>query len=201
LPRRTITNSISAAPLPLTIVRVRQLRGAVELYFPPLRNRAAAAAFGAFGALSVALPVAAAVGLGLADRPGADGWLAMVLVGGFALPVLAFGVVFLALAVYLLANSLTVTIGPDHIAAVRSLFGLDLSRRALSCADIAAVEPLIAARFQSKFSAEPRYQLVARSRHPGQAALVIAESLPGRAAMEQMAAQIAGITGIGLNDD
>jgi hypothetical protein len=177
------------------------MHGVLELYFPPLRNRAAAAGFGAFGALSIALPVAAAVGLGLADRPGADGWLAMVLVGGFALPVLAFGVVFLALAVYLLANSLTVTVGPDHIAAVRRLFGLNLSRRALSCADIAAVEPLIAARFQNKFSAQPRYQLVARSRHPGQAALVIAESLQGRAAMEQMAAQIAGVTGIRLTYD
>jgi hypothetical protein len=124
----------------------------------------------------------------------------MVLVGGFALPVLAFGVVFLALAVYLLANSLTVTAGTDRIATVRRLFGLTLSRRALSCTDIAAMVPLSATRFQSKFSAEPRYQLLAHSRTPGQTDLVIAESLPGRAAMEQMAARIEAATGIGLTE-
>jgi hypothetical protein len=125
----------------------------------------------------------------------------MVLVGGFALPVLAFGVVFLALAIYLLANSLTVTAGTDHIAAVRRLFGLTLSRRTLSCADIASVEPRIAARFQSKFTAQPRFHLVARSRNPGEVALVIAESLAGRAVMEQVAARIADATGIGLTED
>jgi len=180
---------------------VRQASQGLEFHFPLLRNRGAAAGFGAFGALSIALPVAAAAGLRLADGPAAPGRLAMVLVGGFALPVLAFGLVFLALAVYLLANSLTVTARPDRIAAVRRLFGFTLSRRAVSCADIAAIVPLTAARFQSKFSAEPRYQLVARSRTPGQADLVIAESLPGRAAMELMAARIEAATRIGLMED
>jgi hypothetical protein len=180
------------------IVRVKQLPHGLEFHFPPLRNVGPAAEFGAFGALSIALPVAAAAGLGAADAPGTHGWLAIILVGGFALPILAFGVVFLGLAVYLLANSLTVTARPDQITALRRLFGLALFRRTLSCADIAAMEPLIPARFQSKFRAEPRYQLIARSRNPGQAVLVIAESLPGRAAMEQMAALIAAETGVGL---
>ncbi|MDH3289106.1 MAG: hypothetical protein OEP48_15470 [Betaproteobacteria bacterium] len=195
------TSSIADAALPHGIVRVRQLPQGLEFYFPPLRNLGAAAGFGAFGALSIALPVAAAAGLGLTGGPGAQGWLMIILVGGFALPILAFGVVFIALAAYLLANSLRVMAEPDHIATVRRLFGLTLSRRTLSCSDIAAVEPLIPARFQNQFSAEPRYQLIARSRNPTQANLVIAESLPGRAAMEQMAALIAGATGIGLTED
>lgn len=201
LPGHNTGISTSETSLTRAIVRVRQAAPDLELHFPPLRNRGAAVGFGAFGTLSIALPLAAAAGLGLADGPGAVGWLGMVLVGGFALPILAFGVVFIALAVYLIANSLTVTAGPDRIAAVRRLFGLTLSRRALSCADVAAVVPLTAARLQNQFSAEPRYQLVARSRTPGRADLVIAESLPGRAAMEQIAALIEAATGIGIKDD
>jgi hypothetical protein len=201
LQKPSTTNSIADAVLPHEIVRVRQLPQGLEFYFPPLRNFGAAAGFGAFGALSIALPVAAAAGLGLANGPGAQGWLVIILVGGFALPILAFGVVFIALAAYLPANSLTVMAGPDHIATVRRLFGSTLSRRTLSCADIAAVEPRIPARFQNQFSAEPHYQLIARSRNPAHADLVIAESLPGRAAMERMAALIAGATGIGLTEN
>jgi|GEM_PF-3490470 len=204
-PRNSLLNHptpspTSQAPLPRRIVRVSEGPEGLEFHFPPFRNRGAAAGYGAFGAVSIALPIAAAAGLGLADGPDAQGWVAMVLVGGFALPVLAFGVVFLALAVYLLANSLTVTAGPDRIVTVRRLFGLTLARRALSRTDIAAMAPLIAAQIQSKFSAEPRYQLIARSRRQGQADLVIAESLPGRAAMEQMAARIETATGIGLSE-
>jgi hypothetical protein len=201
LQKRSTTNSIANAALPHKIVRVTQLSPGLEFYFPPLRNLGAAAGFGAFGALSIALPVAAAASLGLTDGPGAQGWLVIILVGGFALPILAFGVVFIALAAYLLANSLTVVARPDHIATVRRLFGLTLSRRTLSCTDIPAVEPLIPARFQNQFSAEPHYQLIARSRNPAQAGLVIAESLPGRAVMERMAALIAGATGIGLAEN
>jgi hypothetical protein len=201
LQKPSTTSSIAGAALPHEIVRVRQLPQGLEFYFPPFRNLGAAAGFGAFGTLSIALAVAAAAGLGLTDSLGAQGWLVIILVGGFALPILAFGVVFIALAAYLLANSLTVMVRPDHIATVRRLFGLTLSRRTLFCADIPAVEPLIPARFQNQFSAEPHYQLIARSRNPAQANLVIAESLPGRAAMEQMAALIAGATGIGLTDD
>lgn len=194
-------SSIQEAPLPESIVRVTPTHEGLELRFPPLRNRGAAVGFGAFGALSVALPVAAAVGMGLTEGPGAFRWLAIILVGGFALPLLAFGVVFLALAVYLLGNSLTVTVGTDRIAAVRRLFGVTLYRRTLRHAEVAAVVPLSPGRFQSRFSTEPRFQLVARSRAPGQADLVVAESLPGRATMERLAARIAGAIGVSVAED
>ncbi len=194
-------SSLQEAPIPGAMVRITPTREGLELHFPPLRNWGAAAGFGVFGALSVALPVAAGAGLGIMEGPDAFGWLAIVLVGGFALPLLAFGVVFLALAVYLLANSLTVTVASDRIQAVRRVFGVTLYRRALGRADIEAVVALSATRLQSSFSAEPRYQLVARSRTPNQAHLVIAESLRGRAAMQQLAARIAGSIGIGLTED
>lgn len=194
-------SSIPEAPLSESIVRVTPAHDGLELYFPPLRDRGAAAGFGVFGILCIALPVAAAVGLLAMEGTGAFGRLAMVLVGGFALPLFVFGVVFIALAVYLLANSLTVTVRSDRVVAARRLFGVTLYRRALLYADIAALEPLRAARFQSRFSAEPRYQLVARSRTPGVAQLVIAESLPGRAAVAWLAARIAGPIGINLAED
>ena len=194
-------SSIQEAPLSESIVRVTPAHDGLELYFPPLRDRGAAAGFGVFGILCIALPVAAAAGLLAMEGTGAFGKLAMVLVGGFALPLFVFGVVFIALAVYLLANSLTVTLRSDRIVAARRLFGATLYRRALLYADIAAVEPLRAARFQSRFSNEPRYQLVARSRTPGVAQLVIAESLPGRAAVAWLAARITGPIGINLTED
>lgn len=194
-------SSIPEAPLSESIVRLTPTPEGFELHFPPLRNRGAAVGFGVFGALSVALPVAAAAGLGIIEGPGAFGWLAIVLVGGFALPLLAFGVVFLALAAYLLANSLTVTVGANRIATVRRLFGVTLYHRTLRYAEVAAVVPLSAARLQNRFSAEPRFQLVARSRTPGQRDLVIAESLPGRAAMERLATRLASAIGVGLEEN
>ena len=194
-------STIPEAPLSESIVRVTPAPEGFELHFPPLRDWGAAVGFGVFGVLCIALPVAAAAGLLAMQGTGAFGGLAMVLVGGFALPVFVFGVVFIALAVYLLANSLTVTVGPNRIVAVRRLFGVALYRRTLRHADVAAVVPLSAARLQSRFSAEPRFQLVARSRTPGQTDLVIAESLPGQATMERLATRIASAIGVGLAEN
>lgn len=186
--------------LPPDVVRLKRLPQGLELYFPPLRDGSVAAVLGAFGALSVALPGAAAIGLGAAGGSGAGGWVAMVLIGGFIAPIIVLGVVFLALAVYMLANSLTVTVGPAGVAAARRIFGLTLSRHEVWYAEVAVVEPQIPARYQSAFSGEPRYRLIARHRTPGMPAVVIAESLQGRALMEQIGALIARESGIPVRD-
>jgi hypothetical protein len=186
--------------LPHEIVRVTQRPQEVELYFPPLRNLEAAAGFGAFGALSVALPVAAAAGVHLTDTPGVHSWLAMILVAGFALPIMVFGFVFLALGAYLPANSLTVRAGADRVATTRRVFGWVIARRALPCSEITALEPQVPRQFQSQFGAEARYRLVARSRDPNGPALVVAESLPGRAAMREVAELITRASGISLRE-
>jgi hypothetical protein len=166
-----------------------------------LRNVGAAAGFGAFGAVSIALPAAAAAGVALAEAPGVQSWMAMILVAGFALPLLAFGLVFIALAAYLVGNSLTVRAGPDRIVTTRRLFGLVVSGRVLACAEIAALEPQRPRQIQSQFSPETRYRLVARNRDPSRASLVVAESLPGRGAMEQLAEAIARASGVGFKKD
>jgi hypothetical protein len=186
--------------LPHEVVRVTQRPQEVELYFPPLRNIGAAAGFGAFGALSVALPVAAAAGVHLTDTPGVHSWLAMILVAGFALPIMVFGFVFLALGAYLPANSLTVRAGADRIATTRRVFGWVIARRTLPCAEIAALEPQRPRQFQCQFSAEARYRLVARSGNPNGPAMVVAESLPGHAAMREVAELITRASGIGLKE-
>lgn len=187
--------------LPHGIVRVTQQPQGLELYFPPMRNIGAAAGFGAFGAVSIALPVAAVAGVHLTDAPGVHSWLALILVGGFALPILVFGLVFLALCAYLPANSLTVQAGPDRVATTRRVFGWVVAQRALPCAEIAALEPQVPRQFQSQFSAEARYRLVARRRDRVGPALVVAESLPGRAAMRQVAELITRASGIGLKEE
>lgn len=184
-----------------TVARIERLPHALQLYFPPWRNLGAAVGFSAFGALSVALPLAAMVGIGLADGPATSGWMAIILVGGFALPVMAFGIVFLALAAYLVGNSLTVSVGPDQIAVTRRLFGLTVSRRSLPRAEISAVQPQAPRHLQNQFSTRPYYRLVARGREPGNTVVVVAESLPGRPAVEQMGALIADATGIGIEED
>lgn len=186
---------------PHEIVRVTQRPQELELYFPPLRNIGAAAGFGAFGAVSIALPAAAAAGVSLAEAPGVHSSMALILVAGFALPVLAFGLVFVALAAYLVGNSLTVQARTDRIVTTRRLFGLVVSGRALPCTEIAALEPQRPRQIQSQFSPEARYRLVARNRDPNRGHLVVAESLPGRAAMEQLAEAIAQASGIGFRKD
>jgi hypothetical protein len=187
--------------LPHEIVRVTQRPQELELYFPPLRNVGAAAGFGAFGALSVAFPVAAAAGVHLTDTPGVHSWLAMILVAGFALPIMVFGFVFLVLGAYLPANSLTVLAGADRVATTRRVFGCVIARRALPCAAIAALEPQRPRQFQSQFSAEARYRLIARSSDPKSPPMVVAESLPGRAAMREVAQLITRASGISLKEE
>ena len=195
------SDSTGSIALPRDVVRITHLPEALELYFPPLRNVGAAAGFGAFGALSIALPVAAVAGVGLTDAPGVHSWLALILIAGFALPILVFGVVFIGLAVFLVANSLTVRAGRDRILTTRRLFGLIVSGRTLPCADVAALEAQRPRQFQSPFSPEVRYRLIARHRDPKRGPVVVAESLPGAAAMEHMGELIARVSGIGFKTD
>ena len=182
--------------LPRDVVRITRLSDALELYFPPLRNVGAAVGFGAFGALSIALPVAAVTGIGVTDAPGVNSWLALILIAGFALPILVFGFVFIGLAAYLVANSLTVRAGPECILTERRLFGLTVSGRTFPCSEIAALVAQRPRQFQSHFTPEARYRLIARHRDPHRGSVVVAESLPGLAATEQMGEAIAQVSGI-----
>ncbi len=178
--------------LPRNIVRLSpRPDDGIELYFPPLRAPAGALGLGLFGALCVALPLFALSGLLPMGGNEAHSLLALALLGAFVAPFPVFGAVFVGLAVYLLANSLTVTVSSSAIRTVRRVFGLALKRRELKCADIASLEAQSAAKYQSVFSAEPYYRLAARHATLRHNDLVIAESLQGEALMAQMQALIA----------
>lgn len=167
----------------------------IELYFPPLRALRGAAALGGFGVVCVALPIAALFGLVAASGSHAHSMLAIVLTGAFIVPLAVFGAVFVALAVYLAANSLTVNVGTAKITTLRRVFGLPLARRAMRCGEIAAIEPRPAARYESLFSAEPCYGLIARN-NVHRSEMVVAEGLCGEALAIRVGSLIASAAGV-----
>jgi len=172
---------------------------AVELHFPPLRAPGTALALGIFGLTCLLLPLLAAAGLLPRGTEDAYGLVSVVLIGVFIAPFPVFGVVFLALAVYLLGNSLTVRADRGGISATRRLFGVTMRRRWIPRAELAAVDAAPAARYMSVFSAEPCHRIIAR--HAGQRGrdVVVADAVPGDAPAAQVRALIAQHAG--LDDD
>lgn len=188
--------------LPQNIVRLSQRTDAIELYFPPLRAPAAALALGFFGVVCLALPLFAVSGaLATIGSNPAHGLLIIALLGAFVVPFPVFGAVFVALAVYLLANSLTVTVSPSAIRTVRRVFGLKLSERELKRPEISALEAQSAAKYQGLFSAEPNFRLVARHATLRKNNLVVAENLQGEAMMAQVQALIARHAGLDIRQE
>jgi hypothetical protein len=191
-----------AGTLPQGIARVSQRSDAIELYFPPLRAPGAAIALGVFGGLCLALPLFAISGtLGAIGGSAAHGLMSIVLIGAFVAPFPVFGAVFVWLAVYALANSLTVTASPSAIRTVRRVFGLKVSERELKRAEIAALEAQAAAKYQGLFSAEPIFRLVAHHATLRKKNLVVAENLRGEAMTAQVQALIARHAGLDVRQE
>ena len=166
-------------------VQVTHTAEGVELYFPPLRMPEVAFPLAVFGVIAAALPGVAMLGLipGLGD---AGTLLSAALIGGFVLPFFVFGAVFVALAFYMVANALLVRIRAEGIETARILFGVVIRRRRIARSDIASLEPEIASRYQSLFSPDPVYQLVARARDRSR--IVVGETLKGESAMTRVKA-------------
>jgi hypothetical protein len=135
-------------------LRVTATPPGVELYFPPGRMPEVALPLAVFGIIAAAIAAVALAALlpGLADTSNV---LSAVLVSAFVLPFLAFGAIFMLLAVYMVANALHVRIDSAGIETARSIFGLVTKRRRIAHADIGSVEAQIASRYQSLFSADP----------------------------------------------
>lgn len=182
--------------LPKEIVRVTQRPDGIELYYPPLRAPEAAAMLGMFGVVCIALPLFAISALLGAGGSEAYGLLAIALVSSFVAPFPIFGAVFMVLAVYLLANSLTVTVTPATIRSERRVFGLSVRRREINCRDVAALEDGVAAKYQGLFSDQPRFRLIARHAALSRHDVVVAESLAGEAMLAQVRSMIAEHAGL-----
>jgi hypothetical protein len=169
-------------------VRVIRTADGVELYFPALRAPEVAVPLAVFGVIAAAIPAVAIIALVPAAVSSASTLLSAALLAGFALPFVAFGGIFLAVAIYMMANALHVRVSASTIDTARLVFGVVVKRRRLGRDEIVAVQPEIPARYQSLFSSLPSYQLVARDRHARR--VVVAETLRGVAVMERVKALI-----------
>ena len=138
-----------------------------------------------FGAIAMTLPAVAVAAL-LPSLQGASGMVSAVLVASFALPFGVFGAAFVGLAFYMLSNAFIVRVGADSVRTARVLFGVVVRRHAIAVADVTALDAEITSRYQSLFSREPVYQLVARDRHGTR--IVVAETLKGESLMKEVKA-------------
>ena len=155
----------------------------ISLYFPPLRATASALMLALFGGACSVIGLAAISGLARSGETAAASMLALAFAGVFALPLLALGLLFIAIAIWTAANSLHVDISSDGLRLVRRWFGYAFSRRVVPREDITAIESRFAARFIGAFGGTRYFCLVARVRNAGKP-LLIADSLKGTAMTE-----------------
>ena len=179
-------------------VRVTRHDDGVELYFPPLRSIEAALPLAAFGAIAAAIPAVAIAALLPSLLANAGTLLGAVLIASFVLPFFAFGAVFVALALYMVANALHVRITASAIDTARILFGVVVRRHHVVRGELTALEPQIASRYQGLFGGPPSYHLVART--SGGRRIVVAETLRGEAAMERVKALVENSSSSGAID-
>jgi hypothetical protein len=178
----------SADLSPHRTVRITHTPESVELYFPPMRMPEVALPLAIFGVIATLLPAVAIAAL-LPSLAGATGMVSAVLVASFIVPFAIFGAAFVVLALYMFCNALLVRVDRHAIDTARVLFGIVIRRRKLMRGDIAAIESEIASRYQSLFSSDPVYQLVARDGQRGRR-VVVAETLKGESVMEELKALI-----------
>ena len=179
----------------------------MELYFPPLRTPGAALALALFGLACFVPGFFAAIAVAPLAAAGAAGMIAIWLMSIFILPFIAFGVLFVALAAYLVANSLTVTITESEIRSSRRVLGIALQERRVQRGDIAALDAVVTLRYRWPRDDIPFYSLVARTRsgagltmpdayRTGRLAqfrnrnVTVAESLRGEELMQQIRGEI-----------
>ncbi len=168
----------------------------IVLVFPMLRAPGVALSLGAFSLLCGLMP---AIGLSAflpLQTANASAMISLALIGGFAAPFLLASMVFAALTVYLLANSLRVDISADSIRTERRVFGRITRRCEIAREDVADIEPRIGARYQNAFSATPRYALIAKHRTERGGDVVVAENLAGQALMIDVRALIRAALGM-----
>jgi hypothetical protein len=128
--------------------------------------------------------------------------LALTLMSVFIVPFIVFGVAFLGLAGYQLANSLTVVITPTHVRTVRRVLGLPLGERHVAQGEISALETVPTRRYRWLRDEVPLYDLVVKTKSPGgeatasgaqsrSASITVAEALRGEELMERVRTEIA----------
>ena len=151
----------------------------IELYFPVSRALASAFMLALFGAACGMIAAAAIAGLLRTGTSAGESMLALAFAGVFALPLALLGVLFVAVALWTAANSLTVEVDDAGLRTVRRWFGIAVAQRALKRADIAAIESRLAAKYIGVFGSTRYYRLFARTGAAYPHAMIIADSLRG----------------------
>jgi hypothetical protein len=173
--------------------------GGLALDFVVLRARAPALSLGAFALLCGVMPALGLSALLPLDTANASAMVSLALIGGFAAPFVLASLVFAALSIYLLSNTLHVEVRDQHVRTERRVFGCITRRRDIARADIADVEPRIGARYQNVFSTTPRYALVARHATTRAGDVVVAEDLAGQAVMLEVRTLLCAALGLKIN--
>lgn len=163
-----------------------------ELNFPPLRDRRVALPLAIFGLIACAL---AAIGVAVMLSSDTGGPVAAILMVIFVAPLGVFGAIFVALALYMALNGLSVTVGDEGIETRRTIFGFLVARKRIGRSELRTIEPEIASRYQSVFDTEPTYLLVARDA-TRRMRVIVAESLRGEARMGEVRSLIERAAGL-----
>ena len=179
--------------------RVHRTPDGITLEFPVLRASGAALGLGTFALLCGLMPAIGLSALLPLESGNASAMVSLALIGGLAAPFMLASVVFMVLAVYLMANSLRVEVSPEGVRTQRHVFGRLIKTAVIAVKDIADIEPLIGARYQNVFSATPRYALIARHRDGRNGDIVVAENLAGRQLMHELRTLIGATLGIPTN--
>ena len=180
--------------------RVQRTAEGIVLDFPVLRAPGAALGLAAFALLCGLMPALGLSAMLPLENANASALVSLALIGGFAAPFMLASLVFLLLAIYLMANSLHVEVSAGHIRTVRRVFGRITKTGAIAHADIADIEPRISARYQNMFSATPRYALVAKHHNDHQKDMVVGEDLRGQPLMSELRRLIFTAAEIKINE-
>lgn len=146
-----------------------------------------AACLALFGLICAGLATVGAITL-VASYEHTGQFIAGVVVGGLALPFIAFGIGFLFVALYMVANSLDTTIDARGVFTVRRVFGMVTRRRHAPIDAVTVLEARIPARHQNPFGGLPAYTIVVRL--ADRTTITLVEDIPGEDAAQTLRARI-----------
>jgi hypothetical protein len=131
-----------------------------------------------FGIACSVIGIAAIAGLVRSGETAEASMLALAFAGVFALPLFALGQLFIAVALWTAANSLSVEVNQEGLRIVRNWFGYPIVRRVVASGNLIAVESRLDAKYIGAFGPARYYRLFARATTSDRL-LVIADTLKG----------------------
>ena len=126
---------------PAHVVQVTYTPLGVRLHFPVLRGWRVALKLALFGLALFVPALFASIAFAPSGQPEAAAMLVLVLTAVVVYPVVLFGALFVLVALYAVANSLTVEVDANAIRAVRRVFGVRLGAQTLRVAAIVELKP------------------------------------------------------------